>query len=125
MISIGVDVLKFERLSLSVQDQHFLEKNFTEFEIKYRKNALNQNKAVYFSKILSCKEAIFKAMNIEAVNLRNWREIEIILQNGKAPEAKIDPALTERLNLSPIEIQLSLSYETDFICAVALVISGG
>ena len=122
MIAIGVDILTFERLSLSLQDRNFLEKNFTAYEIE---NSLDENQAVYFSKIFSCKEAVFKALKIEADALKSWHEIEIVLQNGKAPEAKLSSTLLKRLELPAIQIQLSLSYETDLVCAVALAISGG
>lgn len=119
LIKIGIDLLRFDRLTHSVEDKFFIQKNFTENEIEKANSQMDRLK--YYAKVFCCKEAVFKALGITAEELKNWREIEVFLHSGQAPETKLAASLQDRLTEPPTTIQLSLSYETEIVCAVALV----
>ena len=125
MFTVGIDLLRFARLSLSLEDPSFIEKVFSSHERENEKKGPPQEKVIYYSKLFSCKEAVFKALEIEANNLKNWQEIEVSLQEGRAPQVKLDSKFLNRLGYTAVQLQVSLSYEVDLVCAVALVSKEG
>ena len=81
---IGTDLINSERVEkiLNKFENRFLYKIFSNEEIKNSKNSYN--KALYFSKKFSGKEAFWKAISPNKENTLHFNEIEILSNdNGK------------------------------------------
>lgn len=118
---VGIDVLDVVRMEKFVQNEHFLEKYFTEYEIEYvnKNNRMTQSLAGLYS----AKEAFLKALGIGIGGGINLNEIEINHAESGKPYVKIVSPKAQILlsTMSVKNIDISISH-TDECCTAICII---
>ena len=108
MIGIGCDIVEIERMQKACQNNHFVERVFTEVEIAYCQNKGKQAYASYAARF-AAKEAVLKALG---TGLRGGeiKEIEVIVDNLGKPSINLygyHAKLAEDLGVKQICVSLS------------------
>ena len=120
VLGIGTDILKIERIRNAFQGENdaFMHRVFTDNE---REQARNRHDPVlYFATRFAGKEAVFKCFGIEG-NGTNLSEIEILGAETEQPQVNLLGRFQEIAKKKGIRnIQISLSYETDYAIAFAM-----
>ncbi len=121
---IGVDIVKTARLQNSLKSAKFVNNTFTEREIQLADSRSSQSR--YFAKVFAAKEAVFKALRIDSQQLKSWKQIEILDSKLGYPEVKLHGDLKQfTRNQQLAEIFVSVSYETDYAIANAIITKKG
>lgn len=109
MQEIGTDILYIPRLENIIKENpYFIKKVYTDKEIEL---AEKSKKSLYFyATRFAAKEAIIKATN----GLYDFKEIEILKEKSGKPLPKI-------INNSNVHINLSLSYDNDYVVAFCTI----
>ena len=86
-ISCGTDIIEIKRIKESIEDlgAKFLERVYTDKEIKYCESKNNQ-KYQHYAARFAAKEAVFKAISRKLKNKYDigWKDIEVINdENGR------------------------------------------
>lgn len=119
---IGTDILAVSRIRNLVEnnpDDSFIKKTFTEAEIKLAESRFDP--AMCFATRFAAKEAIFKSLHIDGNTVR-LNEIEILEGEFGRPYVNLYGKVKELSdNLNIKEVEVSLSYETDYALAFAVV----
>ena len=87
IIGNGVDIVDNKRIEKLLLNNNFLNRIFTNSEIKSSKKS--QNKINFFAKRFAAKEAFVKALGTGFRNNINFSDIEIINNKKGKPEIKI------------------------------------
>ena len=87
IIGNGVDIVDNKRIEKLLLNDNFLNRIFTNNEIKSSKKS--QNKINFFAKRFAAKEAFVKALGTGFRNNINFSDIEIINNKKGKPEIKI------------------------------------
>lgn len=120
ILGTGVDILDIERIRNVHQDgtDSFFKATYTEAE---REHALiRPDPALYFATRFAGKEAVFKCLGIMPDGIR-LNEIEILEAETGQPRVTLSGNLKQIAENKGIrDIQVSLSYETDFAIAFAV-----
>ena len=118
---VGIDVLDVVRMEKFVQNEHFLEKYFTEYEIEYvnKNNRMTQSLAGLFS----AKEAFLKALGIGIGGGINLNEIEINHEESGKPYVKIvSPKAQILLSTMQVKnIDISISHTDEYCTAICII----
>ncbi len=119
---VGIDVLDVVRMEKFIQNEHFLDKYFTNYEIQYVSK--NNRQTLSLAGIFSAKEAFLKAIGLGIGGGINLNEIEINHRDSGKPYIKIvspkAQIVLNTLNIKDIEISIS---HTDEICTAVCVIT--
>lgn len=115
-LSVGTDIIEIKRIEKLVQNPKFINKIYTEQEIKYcelRKEQKYQSYAARFA----AKEAIYKALSNNINTNYTWKDFEIINSNNGKPEVKI------HINIQELEqIEISISHCKEYAVAYVTAI---
>lgn len=120
-ITSGIDIVNVERIKEKIKKskEQFLNKIFTENEIKYCESR-NVNKYLSYAARFAAKEAAYKAVSniIKDKSKMTWKTFEVEnVENGK-PNLKINLD-----NLENIEsLDLSLSHEKEYAIANVIIL---
>lgn len=118
---VGIDVLDIVRMEKLVQNEHFLEKYFTEYEIEYvnKNNRMTQSLAGLFA----AKEAFLKALGIGIGGGINLNEIEINHHETGKPFVKIvSPKAQIQISTMQVkEIDISISHTDEYCTAICII----
>ena len=118
---VGIDVLDVVRMEKFVQNEHFLEKYFTPYEMNYvsQNNRLTQSLAGLFA----AKEAFLKALGIGIGGGINLNEIEINHSDNGKPILKIvSPKAQIMLTTMGVEeIEISISHTDEYCTAICII----
>ncbi len=108
-MNIGIDIVEVERIAKLIKNKRFLNRIFSENEIKYCCNKKNpvQHYAVRFA----AKEAVWKALGNRKLTHKN---ISVVNKSNGKPEVYI-------LSKPQKKIAISLSHTKQFAIAVAVV----
>lgn len=123
IIGTGIDLIKNQRIKklINKYDNHFLNKIYTEEEIKY---CQSKKKAfVSFAARFAAKEALLKALG---TGLRNnsWHDIEVINNKLGKPKIKLSGKTKKQAGALKVKsIFLSISHEKEY--SVAQIILEG
>ena len=112
---VGVDVVQVSRFASKLDDRKFLERLFSEGEIKDCQGAQSVSQ---FAARWAAKEALAKALGCGLGKELGWREIEVIKTRAGKPALRLSEEAKKRHN-HPV-FHLSLSHDGDY--AVAFVI---
>ena len=93
ILGIGVDVIKNKRIQSLIKNKNFIQRTFSENEVKFSKN--KHNKINYFSKRFAAKEAFVKSIGTGFRNDLNFKDISI--NNDKLGKPMI--VIDNKLNL--------------------------
>lgn len=125
-IFLGNDIVEIERIKLAFDKfgKKFLEKTFTENEIKYCLSS-PKNTASRLSVRFSVKEAVSKALGIGIRRLGwskgiNWKDVEVVRDLNGAVSIKLSgraKELEQQLGIAKWEVSVSHSH-TDAISTV-------
>ena len=118
---VGIDVLDVVRMEKFVQNEHFLEKYFTPYEIEYVTK--NNRQTLSLAGIFSAKEAFLKALGIGIGGGINLNDIEVRHEESGKPYLQVISSkgqiMLKTMNVTDIQISISHSDEmaTD-ICMI-------
>ncbi|KAL5115075.1 beta subunit of fatty acid synthetase [Pleosporales sp. CAS-2024a] len=115
---VGVDV---ESLSaLNIENEAFLERNFTEKEIAYCQKAASPQAS--FTGKWSAKEAVFKSLGVKGQGAgAALKDIEIINDETGAPQVQLHGHAQEEANRVGVKkINISISHSEDQAVSVAI-----
>lgn len=116
---IGVDVLRYERIKEEIldPDDAFVRRIFTAREIGDASH--REDRQQYFTGLYAAKEAVFKALRFHADEV-DFSEIEVTRNAYGAPEVSFLGHMGCYAGENGIQMNLSLSYESDFVTAFAV-----
>ena len=113
IIGNGVDIVDNKRIEKLLLNDNFLNRIFTNKEIKSSKKS--QNKVNFFAKRFAAKEAFVKALGTGFRNNINFSDIEIINNKKGKPEIKISKKIkyliSRKFKSKKPKIYVSLSDE--------------
>ncbi len=113
--SVGVDLLEVERLERALERRPRLaERLFTDGERAYA--AARARPAQHLAARFCAKEAVAKALGLDAVN---FREIEV-LATGGPPEVRLHGAAAARASVLGVQVSVSLTHTGREAAAVAV-----
>lgn len=122
IFGIGIDIIEIDRIEGVLNRQpRFLEKNFTEDEIKYFKN--NNLKSESIAGNFAAKEAISKAIG---TGIRGFKlkDMEILRDELGKPIVNTYNNLNEIcINNNIIEIKVSISHSKNYAVANCVIIA--
>lgn len=126
VIGVGIDIVEISRFRDAARKwgKDFLEKVFTENEIKYseQRRFSHQHLAVRFA----TKEAVFKAFGGGKDSIRRWTDIEILNdRNGKPSVVFHGSAKKLKDKMKVTGVMVSMSHSRDNAVANAVLIGGG
>ena len=123
VLGIGVDVVKNQRIKSLINNNRFILRTFSNFEIKFSKKI--SHKINYFSKRFAAKEALAKALGTGFRNNLNFKDIEILNDKMGKPyylrSKKIDKIVKKRFNIKNYNLFLSISDEKDYSVAFTIL----
>lgn len=110
MIGIGCDIIEIARLAKAIENEHFVERVYTEQEISYCHNRGKQA-AASFAARFAAKEAVLKAFG---TGLRGGKltEIEVVIDDLGKPDIKLSgyyEELAQKYGVKKICLSLSHS----------------
>lgn len=117
MMRVGVDIVEIPRIAAAVQrwGDHFLLRIYTAQELLFARGRPPQLAARF-----AAKEAVMKALGTGRRGV-SWREIEVVRQQGQAPEVRLHGrAATRAATIGLSSLTLSLSHSREY--AVAMVV---
>ena len=123
IIGNGVDIIKNSRINNSLKIKGFLNRIFTEKEIK--QGTKLKNKINFYAKRFAAKEAFVKAIGTGFRSDINFIDIEIKnYKNGKpyiSLSKKLNNFLKKKFKIQRYKVFLSLSDEKDYSIAFVVI----
>lgn len=118
---VGIDVLDVVRMEKFVQNEHFLEKYFTPYEIDYVSN--NFRRTLSLAGIYSAKEAFLKALGIGIGGGINLNEIEINHEPSGKPYLQVLSGKAQIIlkSMNVKNIQISISHSDEMATAICVI----
>ncbi len=113
-MSIGCDVEKISRFDGKIEDDDFLSKIYTDFEINYCKS--RGNISSHLAARFCAKEAVVKALGFLDISGIYYKDIEIFNSDDGCPNVRL---LKE--GYSDLKISVSLSHSSDMAMATVLI----
>jgi len=119
---IGTDILAISRIRTLVENDSkdaFIKKTFTEAEIDLANSRYDP--VVLYATRFAAKEAVFKSLHLDGNNIR-LNEIEILEGEFGRPYVNLHgkvQMLADKIGIK--EVEVSISYETDYALAFAVV----
>lgn len=112
-MKVGIDIIEIERIK---DDQNFLNKIFTEYEIDYINKFINRKERI--AGFFCAKEAILKALNFPSVNIK---EIEINHSITGKPIIKFSGNAESFFLENFSNIDISISHSKTIATAICIV----
>ncbi len=107
-IKTGIDIIEISRIKESIDElqDKFINKIYTDNEIKYCESKKNQRYQHYAARF-AAKEATFKAISSFVENKYNieWKDIEVL--NDKDARPIVNIKNKEKYNIQSIDISIS------------------
>ena len=119
MHTVGVDIIELTRVEAALErwGQRFLQRVYTEREIRFCRNRVSELAARF-----AAKEAVMKALGTGVRGI-GWREIEVLPMRSGKPLVFLHGRARQRARaLGLQDFAISLSHSRDF--AVASVVGG-
>lgn len=115
-IASGTDIIEINRIQENIENQgeKFLNRVFTEEEIKYCESKKAQ-KAQHYAGRFAAKEAVFKAISSELTDKYSicWKDIEVLNDENGKPTVSIIGANLEKVE----DIDISISHCREYAVA--------
>lgn len=120
-MKIGIDILDVVRMEKFVQNEHFLEKYFTEYEIAYVSRTRRTTQSL--AGIYSAKEAFLKALGIGIGGGIDLNEIEVRHEKTGKPYISLTTSkaniMLKTMGIETIEMNIS---HTDEVCTAVCIL---
>ena len=120
IFGIGIDIIEIERVAKSVEKfgNRFLNKIFTEGELKYSLSKKNKNQ--HLAARFAAKEAIAKALATGWSKGFKWKDIDIYNEKSGLPKAELKGNLKNFLG-DDKSLQISMSHSENYVTCVAII----
>ncbi|EIT75385.1 hypothetical protein BDV35DRAFT_402179 [Aspergillus flavus] len=117
-VSVGVDIESIS--SVNIEDEIFLERNFTPGELKYCQDS--PDKQASLSGRWAAKEAIFKSLQIPSEGAgAAMRDIEIVSNGAQPPTVLLHNRAKSAADAQKVEeVQVSITHSPESAMAIAL-----
>ncbi|RAQ61669.1 fatty acid synthase alpha subunit FasA, partial [Aspergillus flavus] len=117
-VSVGVDIESIS--SVNIEDEIFLERNFTPGELKYCQGS--PDKQASLSGRWAAKEAIFKSLQIPSEGAgAAMRDIEIVSNGAQPPTVLLHNRAKSAADAQKVEeVQVSITHSPESAMAIAL-----
>lgn len=110
---IGIDLVNIKRFKELIENEKFINRIYTEYEIENIKNKKDEKRKVeIMAGTFAAKEAFSKALGT-GIGKLSWKDIEIKRNENGKPEIKLNNKLKDKY-----KVKLSISHETEFAIAV-------
>ena len=123
IIGIGVDIVKTQRINISIKNQRFINRIFSKNEISISKRF--SNKTNFFSKRFAAKEAFAKALGTGFRHNLNFKDIQILNDNIGKPyyliNSRIRRLIQKHKKIKKFNLFLSISDEKDYSVAFTIL----
>ena len=123
IFGVGTDIVKNNRIKKLIKNQKFINRIFTNSEIKDSKKI--KQRVLFFSKRFAAKEAFAKSLGTGFAHNINFKDINISNKKNGKPfitlSNNLKVILKRKLKLKKVKIFLSLSDEKEY--SVAYVIT--
>lgn len=118
---VGIDVLDVVRMEKFVQNEHFLEKYFTPYEIEYVSKTNRQTLSL--AGLFAAKEAFLKALGIGIGGGISLNDIEIRHDGNGKPYLDVLSKKSKIMlkTMSVEEIAISISHADEIATAICIV----
>jgi len=118
---VGIDVLDVVRMEKFVQNEHFLEKYFTPYEIDYVQKTNRQTLSL--AGLFAAKEAFLKALGIGIGGGIDLNDIEIRHDDNGKPYLDVVSKKSKIMlkTMSVEEIAISISHADEIATAICIV----
>ena len=118
---VGIDVLDVVRMEKFVQNEHFLEKYFTPYEIEYVSKTYRQTLSL--AGIYAAKEAFLKALGIGIGGGINLNEIEVNHETSGKPYLQVVSGKAQIMlkSMNVLDIQISISHSDEIATAICIL----
>jgi holo-[acyl-carrier protein] synthase len=120
VLGLGIDIIEIARVKKSIEKygDKFLDKVFTEEEIKYCNSKFN--KYQHYAARFAAKEAVYKALASGWKEGLRWKDIEI--QNDASGMPSIKPTGKLQSFLSgDTQLRISISHSDNYVTSVAII----
>lgn len=124
VLGLGIDIIEIARVRKSIQNygDKFLQKVFTDEEIKYCDSKFN--KYQHYAARFAAKEAVYKALASGWKEGLRWKDIEI--QNDTSGMPSINPSGKLKTFLSKnTQLKISISHSDNYVTSVAIIFRNG
>ncbi len=120
MTGIGIDLCGVERFLKLKNDNHFLERIFTQNEIAYCSKKRRAEEC--FAARFAAKEAFMKAIGTGLAGKISFKDIEVCKDDSGAPYLELYNGSKEALNNTGCsKVHLSISHERNMAAAVVII----
>jgi holo-[acyl-carrier protein] synthase len=114
---VGIDVIDVVRMEKFIQNERFLDKYFTPYEIEYVEKNNEARQTQSLAGIFACKEAFLKALGIGIGGGIALSEIEVYHEKSGKPQLRVNSStgniILKTMNVTEIGVSIS---HTDEIC---------
>jgi holo-[acyl-carrier protein] synthase len=119
-MGIGIDIIEISRIKLSIEKygDKFLNKIYTENEIKYCLS--KTNKYQHLAARFAAKEAVYKALTTGWEKGLSWHNIEVFNEPSGMPHVKLNGKLQNFLS-DDKSLKISMSHSRDYVACVAII----
>lgn len=120
VLGLGIDIIEIERIKKSIEKygERFLNKVFTNEEIKYCNSKFN--KYQHYAARFAAKEAVYKALASGWKEGLRWKDIEI--QNDVSGMPSINSTGKLQAFLSDnTQLRISISHSENYVTSVAII----
>tara|TARA_Y100000287_G_C13882927_1_gene192251 strand:+ start:108 stop:500 length:393 start_codon:yes stop_codon:yes gene_type:complete len=123
IIGIGIDIVKKERIKLSIRNKNFIQRMFSKNEILISKKITD--KTSFFSKRFAAKEALAKSLGTGFRDGLNFKDIEILNDKLGKPyytiNSKIKNFMQKKKKIKRFNLFLSISDEREYSIAFTII----
>ena len=123
ILGIGVDIVENSRITISLKNNRFIKRIFSNTEILIAKSI--KDKKSYFSKRFAAKEAFVKSIGTGFRNNLNFKDISIVNDKLGKPSfvinEKIKKIIKKQFNVSSFNFFLSISDEKKYSIAYVIL----
>jgi holo-[acyl-carrier protein] synthase len=120
VLGLGIDIIEIARVrkSIDTYGENFLNKVYTENEIKYCNSKFN--KYQHFAARFAAKEAVYKALTSGWKEGLRWKDIEVQNDTSGMPSIKPSGRLQSFLSENS-QLRVSISHSDNYVTAVAII----
>ena len=121
MYLIGTDILKVDRIKDIINENPSVQKRiFTNNEIE-EASSRKVREIYYYATRFAAKEAVYKSLNVPLDSKSDLYEIEILNEENGRPYVILHGNIKEISKISGIiSIDISISYEEEYVIATAI-----
>lgn len=120
IIGTGIDIIEIDSIGSEIKRKTFINRTFCPSEIEYCNN--KPDSAQHFAARFAAKESAMKALGCGWSNGVQWRDIEVVKENGKPPTIVLHNKARELAEEKKVsKVWLSLSHCDRYATAMVIM----